>query len=203
MVRFLAFAGLVVNQAFGELTSRPLRLGKNPAGFRYHLPEGAKWNGNGSFTEDHYFPESNHHMQCVDNGGTIYCLQETSRYIQVFPSNKKYTSPCWFADCYIKVKFTTYGWPLVNIFDITDDPIFDFRYAPFFPKGECFGTEAIVLAPGRFYSTLEMYHINLVVNLKATVDFGGQNPIEEDFEIINLSVAIDGACDCFLSHTLN
>ncbi|KAJ9062004.1 hypothetical protein DSO57_1015242 [Entomophthora muscae] len=199
---FLCYILLVLNQvcAYSVSQFRPLRLGENPAGFRYYLPDGALWNGEGYFADDHYFPTPVQTRICIDVKGTTYCVQEIARHLVVESARKRFPSPCWFEDCYVEVTFPSLERNLVNMFDITPEPLLNYMYPPFFPNGACFGSNATMLAPGYLYGDLELYHIYMVVKLKATVTIYGVGQYERVFNIPSHSVAMNGACDSFISH---
>ncbi|KAJ9059399.1 hypothetical protein DSO57_1002819 [Entomophthora muscae] len=188
--------------AFGsqDAERRQLQLGENPAGFKYFLPEGAKWSGEGSFETEHYFPRGRSDEECATVNGTNYCIQELNRYLQVQSSGVEFPSHCWFADCNIQVSFPALEQPLVRMFDLTETPILDFRFLPFDYEKQCAGENATMLAPGRIYRDLELYYIFLAVELQIRISIYHQTSYVKVIKVPTMSVARNKACDAFISH---
>ncbi|KAJ9089571.1 hypothetical protein DSO57_1011626 [Entomophthora muscae] len=189
-------------QALPNAPLRVIKLGGNPSGYNYYLPDGAKWSGGPMFIQNHYLSPVSSDTQCVENGGTTYCITEHARYLNVTTTGQTFPSHCWFSDCYIKVQFPSLVKPLVAISRISPEPIFTLNAAPYLSEQRCNGSSPIMHAPGWVYPSLQLYHIYLVVHLKIIILVDGKEMRSTQVIFNTLSVTDTGECDSFITHKL-
>ncbi|KAJ9060866.1 hypothetical protein DSO57_1026363 [Entomophthora muscae] len=197
-ISFLLFS---CNVTLIQADPSELKLGVNPVGSFYNLPEGSAWNGVFHFQKTHLFIEARKHKPlCKQNRDNTTCIEEVGRYILVEDGRRDFPSNCWFKDCKIDVKIPKEKGLLVDMYNVTNAPLLNFDLPPFYPNKECLGSEPRMLAPGNKRYNLRLYNIYLLITLKQTTS-SNSNKVDVKYRTVKAQGILDNKrCNSFVTH---